>query len=97
MSRDQSRVTVERSEALLIDTHKVTESRGPAVLAQPWGREELQQEQPKSRRELLAGTAAAMLLFLLVSAAMAWRCHRARRLAANKSRLLLADVSAGEN
>lgn len=100
---------VERSEVLIIDTRKaaqvedsVPHEHGGAPSAEPW-EHAAAAEAARSRRrrqlteEMLAGTGAAMLLFLIV--AMAWRCHQARSQGLSKRRLLLADdsISAGEN
>jgi len=98
---------VERSEVLMIDTRKaaqVEESKAQAPSAEPWehsAEAAAGAARSRSRRqlteEMLAGTGAAMLLFLIV--AMAWRCHQARSHGISKRRLLLADdsISAGEN
>lgn len=99
---------VERSEVLIIDTRKAAQvedsvpQHGGAPSAEPW-EHAAAAEAARSRRrrqlteEMLAGTGAAMLLFLIV--AMAWRCHQARSQGLSKRRLLLADdsISAGEN
>ncbi|CAB3382158.1 Hypothetical predicted protein [Cloeon dipterum] len=74
-----------RSEMLMLDTSPATPAKSVESLPR------VERKKRQLTEEMLAGTGAAMLLFLLV--AVAWRCRHLLARGPRKRRLLLADHS----